>query len=278
MVFLLAVRTAKSRRFSCQLLRRRLIFRDHSVSSGGAFSCGRWASESMGLRREFLEDLLTLKRLGALEGARRVIEIGSQQLDDSFLASTDLLDQARQIFGGAKVDLGSPSGANFARSAPPSRPFWRSIGFQYATIDLDTRHDAIPLDLNTDQVPQQLRRQFDLVINTGTTEHVANQAQAFRIIHDLTRKGGVMFHEVPAGSWNHGLFNYTPKFFLMLHKQNDYQQVYMRERTEGDMFIRVALRKRLNREFATPLDVPPEVMPLKYRQPWRTIRRIARLP
>ena len=116
------------------------------------------------------------------------------------------------------------------------------------------------------------------MVNTGTTEHIANQAQAFRIIHDLTRIGGVMFHEVPAGSWNHGLINYTPKFFLLLHKQNDYEQVYMRERTDGDMFIRVALRKRLDREFVTPLDVPPEVMPRKYRQPWRTIRRIAKLP
>jgi Methyltransferase domain len=232
----------------------------------------------MGLRREFLEDLIALKRSGALDGARRVIEIGSQQLGDSFLASNDLLDQAHQIFGGAKVDLGSPSGADFAASAPSSRPFWTSIGFEYATIDLDTRHDAIQLDLNIDQVPEKLRQQFDLVINTGTTEHVANQAQAFRIIHDLTRVGGVMFHEVPAGSWNHGLFNYTPKFFLLLHKQNDYEQIYMRERTGGDMFIRVALRKRINREFVTPLDVPPEVMPLKYRQPWRAIRRIARLP
>jgi Methyltransferase domain len=249
----------------------------HSVGLAGVV-CASEGRNAMGLRREFLEDLITLKRLGALEGARRVIEIGSQQLGDSFLASTDLLDQAYQIFGQAKVDLGSPSGADFAASAPSSRPFWASIGFEYATIDLDGRHGAIGLDLNTDQVPDKLRQQFDLVINTGTTEHVANQAQAFRIIHDLTRIGGVMFHEVPAGSWNHGLFNYTPKFFLLLHKQNDYEQVYMRERTDGDMFIRVALRKRLNRDFATPLDVPPEVMPLKYRQPWRTIRRVARLP
>ena len=52
----------------------------------------------------------------------------------------------------------------------------------------------------------------------------------------------------------------------------------MQERTDGDMFIRVALRTRLDREFVTPLDVPPEVMPRKYRQPWRTIRRIAKLP
>jgi hypothetical protein len=232
----------------------------------------------MGLRREFLEDLLTLKRSGALNQARRVIEIGSQQLGDSFLASTDLLDQTYQIFGRSRVELGSPSGADFASTAPPSKPFWTSIGFDYATIDYDGHRDSIPLDLNTDRVPEKLRQQFDLVVNTGTTEHIANQAQAFRIIHDLTRIGGVMFHEVPAGSWNHGLINYTPKFFLLLHKQNDYEQVYMRERTDDDMFIRVALRKRLNREFATPLDVPSEVMPLKYKQPWRTIRRIAKLP
>jgi hypothetical protein len=232
----------------------------------------------MGLRREFLEDLMTLKRLGALDQARRVIEIGSQQLGDSFLASTDLLDRTYQTFGRPRVELGSPSGANFARTAPPSKLFWTSVGFDYATVDYDGHRDSIPLDLNTDQVPAKLRQQFDLVINTGTTEHIANQAQAFRIIHDLTRIGGVMFHEVSAGSWNHGLINYTPKFFLLLHKQNDYEQVYMQERTDGDMFIRVALRKRLDREFVTPLDVPPEVMPRKYRQPWRTIRRIAKLP
>jgi hypothetical protein len=232
----------------------------------------------MGLRREFLEDLLTLRRLGALDKARRVIEIGSQQLADSFLAATDLLDRAYQIFGRPRIELGSPGGGDFASTAPPSMPFWTSIGFDYAAIDYDGHRHSIPLDLNTDRVPEKLRQRFDLVVNTGTTEHIANQAQAFRIIHDLTRIGGVMFHEVPAGSWNHGLINYTPKFFLMLHKLNDYEQVYMRERTDGDMFIRVALRKRLNREFATPLDVPPEVMPLKYRQPWRTIRRIAKFP
>jgi hypothetical protein len=232
----------------------------------------------VGLRREFLEDLIALKRLGALDNARRVIEIGSQQLGDTFLASRDLLDQASRLFGRPGVELTPPTGADFATSAPPSEPFWTAMGFEYAAVDLNGHRDSIPLDLNMDEVPERLRQQFDLVINTGTTEHIANQAQAFRIIHDLTRVGGVMFHEVPAGSWNHGLFNYTPKFFLLLEKQNDYEQVYLRERTEGDMFIRAALRKRLKRNFATPLDVPPELMPLKHSQPWRTIRRIAKLP
>jgi hypothetical protein len=232
----------------------------------------------VGLRREFLEDLIALKRRGALDQARRVIEIGSQQLGDSFLAAKDLLDEVRNLFDRPNMELPPPTGANFAESAPPSEPFWTAIGFDYAAIDLDGHRKSTPLDLNVDEVPQELRQRFDLVVNTGTTEHVANQAQAFRIIHDLTRLGGVMFHELPAGSWNHGLFNYTPKFFLLLEKQNDYEQVYLRERTEGDMFIRAAFRKRLQRDFATPLDVPPELMPLKYKKPWRVIRRIARLP
>jgi SAM-dependent methyltransferase len=232
----------------------------------------------MGLRREFLEDLIALKRLGALDKARRVVEIGSQQLSDSFLASTDLLAQIYQLFDRPGVALGTPSGEDFASSAPPSRPFWAALGLDYTTIDFGDQPDCINLDLNSDQVPERLRQQFDLVVNAGTTEHVANQAQAFRVIHDLTKVGGVMFHEVPAGSWNHGLINYTPKFFLLLHKQNDYEQVYLKERSEDDMFIRVALRRRLKREFTPPLDVPSEFMPAKFRQPWRTIRRIVRLP
>jgi len=64
---------------------------------GGAFHTWVRDKQAMGLRREFLEDLMTLKRLGALDQARRVIEIGSQQLGDSFLASTDLLDLTTKL-------------------------------------------------------------------------------------------------------------------------------------------------------------------------------------
>jgi hypothetical protein len=35
------------------------------------------------------------------------------------------------------------------------------------------------LDPITDQVPAKPSQQFDLMANTGTTEHIANQAQAF---------------------------------------------------------------------------------------------------
>jgi hypothetical protein len=55
------------------------------------------------------------------------------------------------------------------------------------------------LDLNRDQVPYKLKAAFDLVVNAGTTEHVVTQDNAFRVIHDLTKAGGVMLHELPGG-------------------------------------------------------------------------------
>jgi len=230
----------------------------------------------MALGRAFLSDLIKLKRSEALDGASRVIEIGAQQLSDSFLEAGDLLDELYSAYGRSRRDLGRPSGtATLADDAPSSREFWQSIGLDYAAIDYDGHRDSIALDLNCDAVPDALRGAFDLVVNTGTTEHVANQGNAFQVVHDLTCKGGVMYHEVPAGGmWDHGLVSYNPKFFLLLEKQNDYKLLSMHERRENDMTIRVAFRKRLNRVFVVPLDVLLEIMPTKYRQPWRTLRRI----
>jgi len=52
----------------------------------------------------------------------------------------------------------------------------------------------------------------------------------------------------------------------------------MHERSEDDPTIRAAYRKRIDREFVAPFDVPNEFMPMKFRQPWRMLRRVARLP
>jgi len=47
---------------------------------------------------------------------------------------------------------------------------------------------------------------------------------AFKIIHDLTAVDGLMYHNVPfQGYQTHGLVNYTPKFFWMLCRSNEYE-------------------------------------------------------
>ena len=217
----------------------------------------------MGLGLGFLADLVTLKRSGALDGARRVVEIGSQQIADNMLEADELLIELYGLFGKPKAQLGSLSKDNFTDLAPPAEPFWTSLGFSYAAIDYNGHRNSTALDLNADNVPGNLRGQFDLVINTGTTEHVANQGNAFRVIHDLSAVGGLMYHEVPAGSWDHGLINYGPKFFQFLQEQNDYEQVLYRGRRDIDMTIRSALRKRGKGDFVIPLDVPRELLPVK---------------
>ncbi len=179
----------------------------------------------MGLSVNFVHHLLALKRAGVLDGARRVVEIGAQQLADSFLQATFELDEIYRLFGRPRADLGAPVGAeNFIERAPYSRVFWTSLGLDYAAIDVDTREGVTYLDLNRDDVPFDLYRAFDLVINAGTTEHVSNQGNAFRIIHDLARTGGVMYHEVPAGGTiEHGFIAYQPVFFMRMAQQNEYE-------------------------------------------------------
>jgi SAM-dependent methyltransferase len=233
----------------------------------------------MGLSSSFLQDLIHLKRRGVLDGAGRVVEIGAQQLADNFLNAGEL-DEVYQLFGRPRIDLGTPVGQeNFTEAAPRSTEFWRSLGFEYAALDYNGHLDSFAIDLNREPVPADMRETFDFVVNTGTTEHVANQDNAFRVIHDLTRKGGVMYHQVPAsGDLYHGLVNYSPKFFQHMHKQNDYQQWLFRVDDYGgtpvpEITIRAAYLKRNRQPFITPLDVALKFVPLSQRNPLRAIRR-----
>src|SRR5262245_19920801 len=242
----------------------------------------------MGLSVQFLEDLIALKRRGF--SVQRVAEIGAQQLSDQFLSATKPLADIYRLYGRERVGLGQPAGAqNFTKSAPQSVAFWQSLGIECVSIDL--AEDAIKLDLNRDTVPREHCGRFDLVINAGTTEHVANQDNAFRIIHDLTRNGGIMWHEVPAFTFGHGLVNYSPKLFIQLVRQNAYEPLFIRvsrsadekvpryieamNRRWGDghamdftdlpsLTIRAAMRRTTADAFVTPLDLPRSLMVKSY--------------
>ena len=257
----------------------------------------------MGLGRALLQDLVQLRTAGTITGLDRVIEIGAQQLSNSFLNAHDLLQDIFKVYGRPAIELGAPiyegtiAGQAMGETldhqseqAPPSRMFWEALGFTYAALDFDGHLNSIPLDLNRDAVTPKLKGQFHIAINAGTTEHVANQDNAFRVIHDLVCKGGIMIHEVPAqGMMNHGLVNYNPKFFWHLCRENEYEVLSLRvssnmasplpdnitesnKRYGGtphpliseriavaipDFTINAVLRKRNNKDFVTPMDLPP---------------------
>lgn len=193
----------------------------------------------MGIGSDLFEILTVLKEQGYLAGKRSVIEIGAQQLANSFFDSQAEIDKIGRLFGASalrarghgptrnieKIVHGGLE--HLAATAPFARDFWIWAGFEYASIDIDGSPGSIPLDLNYDSVPDAELGKYQLVTNFGTTEHVANQLNAFEVIHNLTAHGGVMFHQLPMqGMLNHGLVNYNPKFFWMLARSNGYKVVH----------------------------------------------------
>ena len=191
----------------------------------------------MGISIGVVEFLIELRTAGYLTPGGAVIEIGAQQLGSTCLLHPDRLQHLGKLCGihhplslppaDPAPPVSEGSSQVLDSNAPFARDFWHWLGFQYAAIDIDGSPGSIPLDLNFDSIPQEHKGKYNLVTNFGTTEHVANQLNAFKIIHDLTAPNGVMVHELPAqGMFNHGLVNYNPKFFWLLARSNGYKFIH----------------------------------------------------
>jgi predicted O-methyltransferase YrrM len=98
------------------------------------------------------------------------------------------------------------------------------LGIRYVSLDIFDGPNTIVVDLNSDPLPKDLHGCFDLVINSGTSEHIMNQFNIFRVIHDAAREGGQMFHVLPvSGHTDHGYVHYTSRFFFDLAGYNNYE-------------------------------------------------------
>jgi len=134
-----------------------------------------------------------------------------------------------------------------------ARGLYAHLGMgDYTCIDINGEHGALMLDLNTSIWAGD---QFDVVTNHGTSEHVFNQFNCFRLIHDLTKIGGLMIHVVPsAGYPRHGFFSYGELLFEALQKANEYGQIsrYEEDDRSGTLMV-AALRKNSDAPFVVPM-------------------------
>jgi hypothetical protein len=213
---------------------------DDNIESSAFAAKAQWTQVKvleMGIGTWEFDVLLRLRKEGYIPDHASMIEIGAQQLANSALEDSDKIQDLAQSFGVTSApSLPHPTESvvlhggieHLDSAAPPARGLWRWLGFDYAAIDIDESPESVALDLNFDNAPASAVGKYDLVTNFGTTEHIANQLNAFKVIHDLTKLGGVMWHTLPAqGMLNHGLINYNPKFFWMLARSNGYKWLYM---------------------------------------------------
>ncbi|HEX2548410.1 MAG TPA: hypothetical protein VHM20_01180 [Gammaproteobacteria bacterium] len=95
---------------------------------------------------------------------------------------------------------------------------------EYNSFDICPGLKTEILDLNYDNIPKKYLNYYDIILNFGTTEHVFNQWNSYKLMHEATKLGGIFYHQLPGtGYLDHGYFCYTPIFFHDLAKANRYE-------------------------------------------------------
>jgi len=94
-----------------------------------------------------------------------------------------------------------------------AKEIYENYGVQHVSIDLNGKDGALPIDLGQ-PVPFIFINQFDVITNYGTIEHVNDQFQAFKNMHEMCKEGGIMINVFPLmGNWpKHCRYYYSEKF------------------------------------------------------------------
>lgn len=107
-----------------------------------------------------------------------------------------------------------------------ARGLFERAGFHYVAIDYANYPNVLRLDLNTDALPAEHHARYRFIVNCGTSEHILNQWNVFKTMHEAAAPGALIYHGVPGwGDFEHGLFQYSPKFFWALAEANGYDIV-----------------------------------------------------
>jgi len=196
-----------------------------------------------------LIDLMEVKNLLIKKNIPKnfsLCEIGAQQISNEVIRDKKIIIDLAEIFGfnpkviedtlGEIIPVEKINGLErLPADAMFSKELWKRFGVRYTAIDIDRSPHSINIDLNYDHCPNNFIGKFDLVTNLGTTEHLANHLNAMNVIHDLTKPGGYIYHNVPTQGYEmHGLINYNPKFFWMLARANHYKFCWMRVTEENE--------------------------------------------
>lgn len=108
------------------------------------------------------------------------------------------------------------------------KDYYQFLGIgKHVSIDTNGKHGALKIDLCKEIQDKKLIGAFDVLTNSGTSEHVKESYPCFLNIHNLVKPGGIMIHIVPkTGHWKgHGTWKYDMDFFDELCRVCEYEVV-----------------------------------------------------
>lgn len=173
----------------------------------------------MGISPGWFDFFLDLHRSGELKRGDSMLDIGASELFYSH--KPEELNEVLTALGAepyGKDELATMANRSFAAG------LFRRAGFHYSAVDYADFPGIIRVDLNLESLPEEHFGKFQFVANSGTSEHILNQYNVFKVIHDAAAPGAFIYHGVPGwGEYEHGIIQYSPKFFWALATANDYE-------------------------------------------------------
>jgi hypothetical protein len=177
----------------------------------------------MGIGPEHLDLYMHWHDQGWLNAGDAVLDFGAQELFCG--RSPSHINRFVSSFGGEPFP--DCEAKRLAENGMAGEMMVRA-GFRYASVDYKDYPFAVRLNLNLDELPREHHGKYRLVTNHGTSEHILNQWNVFKAMHDAAAQGGLIYHAVPCcGEFDHGIFNYNAKFWWALSDANGYRTLKM---------------------------------------------------
>lgn len=114
------------------------------------------------------------------------------------------------------------------------KSYYTALGYHHVSVDVNGQDGAEVRDLTKLDQFTDFYNTFDVVTNSGTTEHVEpldKQYECWNIIHNCLKTNGISIHLIPDidelinnNAWpNHCPFYYSSDFFETLAKECNYE-------------------------------------------------------
>jgi SAM-dependent methyltransferase len=177
----------------------------------------------MGLARAAINLLLHEARWRPFDG--RVVTLGTQHVYATASEVRELAREASVALQGSGLELHQNAGLA-ERGFVSDRSLLTSLGFSdVVRVDVSNYEQCDELlDLNHPQTPDHLVEQFDVVLDSGTIEHVFDLPAALRHCCRLVKPGGRVIHLTPSSNCvEHGFYSVSPTLFHDFYRANGFE-------------------------------------------------------